>query len=192
MLRPRFAIALVLGWWCASAALAAPKDRREIEAREAYVTGHFQQALELYGKLYAETLHPTYLRNVGRCYQQLRDPDRAIATFRDYLRKAPVISAQERSEIDSYIAEMEALKREQEAAAHPASPPETPRLAARAELPPLVIARPVPQSGPEPAPARWWLWTGLGVLVAAGVVTAVLVTRPSDAPCPMGTKCYRP
>jgi hypothetical protein len=186
----RIAMALVLGCWCGSAALAAPaNDRREIVAREAYVTGHFQQALELYGKLYAETLHPTYLRNVGRCYQQLHDPDRAISTFRDYLRKAPAISTEERAEIDGYIAEMAALKRQQEEAAHPPHP-EPPRLAARPEPPPLVTAHPVPASAPEPTPSWWWLWTGLGALVAAGVV-AVLVTHKSDAPCPGGIQCYK-
>src|SRR6185436_14048926 len=125
----RVAIFLVVVGWCLPAPAAPPADRREIEAREAYVTGHYERALELFGKLYAETLHPTYLRNIGRCYQNLRDPDRAIATFRDYLRKAPALSANERAEIDGYIAEMEALKRQQEAA----RAPEPQRLAARPE-----------------------------------------------------------
>jgi tetratricopeptide (TPR) repeat protein len=157
--------------------------------REAFVTGRYERALELFGKLYAETLHPTYLRNIGRCYQNLHDPDRAISTFRDYLRKAPALSAKERGEIDGYIAEMEALQRKQAGEARPA-PAEPVHLAARPEPPPppMVTAR----LAPEPAPSRWWLWTGLGVVVAAGVVTAVLLARKSDAPCPMETMCYRP
>jgi tetratricopeptide (TPR) repeat protein len=187
----RVAIAVVVGWCASAQAAPAPgTDRREIEAREAFVTGRYQQALELFGKLYAETLHPTYLRNVGRCYQNLGDPDRAISTFRDYLRKAPALSPQERAEIDGYIAEMEALRQRRAAEAQP-----PPRLAARPEPgpPPLLTARPAPPSpAPEQTPSRWWLWTGIGVAVAAGVVAAVVLTRNPDAPCTMVTKCYRP
>jgi tetratricopeptide (TPR) repeat protein len=193
MLRGRIAILLLLGWCSVASAFAAPAaDRREIAAREAYVTGRYQQALELYGKLYAETLHPTYLRNIGRCYQSLRDPDRAISTFRDYLRKAPAVSAPERAEIEGYIAEMETLKRQQAEQARPARAAEPPRLAARPEPPLPMVTAGAPAPAPEPGPSRWWLWTGLGALVAAGVVTAVLVTRRTDAPCPMGIACYRP
>ena len=44
--------------------------------------------LELFAKLYAETLQPVYLRNIGRCRQKMREhPDKAIDTFRDYLAK---------------------------------------------------------------------------------------------------------
>jgi tetratricopeptide (TPR) repeat protein len=187
-------VVLVIAGWCVPAPAAPPGDRREIEAREAYVTGRYERALELFAKLYAETLHPTYLRNIGRCYQNLRDPERAISTFRDYLRKAPALSAKEREEIEGYITEMEALRRkegEEARVARPAEPP--PRLAARPEPgppPPLVTTRPPPAA--EPSRSRWWLWTGLGVLVAGGVVTAVLLARKSDAPCPMGSTCYRP
>ena len=189
----RIAMVFVLGWWApVLAAPASSVSRREVEAREAFVTGRYQQALELFGKLYAETLHPTYLRNIGRCYQNLGEPDKAISTFRDYLRRAPALSVKERAEIDGYIAEMEALKRKREEEARPPPPP--PRLEARPEPgppPPIVTAAPAPP--PEPAPSRWWLWTGLAAVgVAAGVVAAVVLTRKSDAPCPMGTTCYRP
>ena len=89
---------------------AAPKAResRELRAREAFATGHYQEAIDLYGQLYAEKLHPTYLRNIGRCYQKLREPDKAIDTFRDYLSRAKNLTASEQKEIEGYIAEMEA------------------------------------------------------------------------------------
>ena len=66
----------------------AASDTREIKAREDFAAGRFQEALDIFARLYAESLHPIYLRNIGRCYQGMQDPDRAIATFRDYLRKA--------------------------------------------------------------------------------------------------------
>ncbi len=101
-----FALALL----CARAGAAT--DPREIKAREDFVGGRYQEALDLFAKLYAETLHPNYLRNIGRCYQNLGEPDRAITSFRDYLRKGKDISPAEHAEIDGYIAEMEALKRQ--------------------------------------------------------------------------------
>src|SRR5687768_18377716 len=101
---------------------AARADSRDLQAREAYAAGRYQQALDIYAKLYAETLHPTYLRNVGRCYQNLEQPDDAIRSFREYLRKAKGLTAPQRAEIEGYIAEMEALKRRREP---PPPPPVT-------------------------------------------------------------------
>src|ERR1043165_8911053 len=75
---------------------AAPADVREMKAREAFAAGRYQEALDIYVKLYAERLHPNYLRNIGRCYQNLGEPDKAINSFREYLRKAKGVSADER------------------------------------------------------------------------------------------------
>ena len=76
------------------AAPAVAVDARELKAREEFAAGRYQAALDIFAKLYAETLHPIYLRNVGRCYQNLGDPDRAIISFRDYLRKHKTIEPQ--------------------------------------------------------------------------------------------------
>lgn len=135
--------------------LEAAVDRREMEAREAFAVGHYQDALELFAKLYAEKLHPNYLRNIGRCYQNLGDPDKAISSFREYLRKAKGVLPSERREIDGYIKEMEDLKLQRQgadtaapAAVRSASPgadrpvtPAEPPIAARKE------------NAPAPAPA---------------------------------------
>jgi hypothetical protein len=34
----------------------------------------------------------------------------------------------------------------------------------------------------QPSPQRWWIWTGAGVLVAAGIVAAIVVTKPGELP----------
>ena len=65
--------------------------------------------------------------------------------------------------------------------------------------PPALLAVPIPPpvetnlvSVPAPAEQtsidqpiykKWWFWTGVGVVVAAGIVTAILLTRPSNNPC---------
>ena len=87
----------------------------------------------------------------------------------------------------------------------PPAPTQSPPIAAPAPLP---IARPVP-TAPATAPpqaldlrqkpateipaaqsgSRWWLWTGIGVVVAAGVVTGILlaIRHPGrDSTCPSG------
>lgn len=93
----------------------AAVDQREMKAREAFAMGQYQEALDLFAKLYAQKLHPNYLRNIGRCYQNLGEPDKAINSFREYLRKAKAINADERQEVEGYIKEMEDLKAKQQA-----------------------------------------------------------------------------
>jgi tetratricopeptide (TPR) repeat protein len=93
----------------------AQDDARDLKARKHFTAGEYAAALDLYAALYAETLHPTYLRNVGRCHQKLGNADRAIDSFREYLRKAKDHSAEQRAEVEGFIREMEELKRKNEA-----------------------------------------------------------------------------
>lgn len=96
----------------ASRAGAAPVaiDVREVEARRDFMEGRYREAIRLFAALYAQSADPIHLRNIARCYQKLRQPEEAITNFRDYLDKA-IISEDERREINSYIAEMETLRR---------------------------------------------------------------------------------
>ncbi|HXJ20507.1 MAG TPA: tetratricopeptide repeat protein [Polyangia bacterium] len=188
------------------------EDRREVKGRKLFIRGEYEKALDIYAQLYAEKADPIYLRNVGRCNQKLKRPEKAIDAFREYLRKAHVKPA-ERDEIEGFIKEMEQLQADQ-AAANPPPPPPAP--------PPPEPTPPPPAPAPEPAattttapgavltstpdtpPAdqettpvthRWWFWTGIGAVVAGGVVAAVLITRggtnypacPMSANCPQGT-----
>jgi tetratricopeptide (TPR) repeat protein len=165
---------------------AAPKakESRELRAREAFATGRYQEAIELYGKLYAEKLHPTYLRNIGRCYQKLKEPEKAIDSFRDYLGRVKNLSASERSEIDGYIAEMEALKKQQDAdkaalaAPAPAAAPRVapaPNLQPTAPAPKTQLLATTPPPAPESPPfyKRAWFWGAAAGVVAVGVVGAL-------------------
>jgi hypothetical protein len=212
--RRRAALGVVLALVLASTGVAHADHAGEMKARESFAAGRFDEALELFAKLYAETLNPIYLRNIGRCHQKLREPQKAIDAFHDYLAKGKKISADEHAEIDGYIKEMEALRDEQ--ARQPAPPPVQPIAAAPpsgypapaagSSLPPPAYAAPVPGyatqppqpssatlvGGPGPAAPtaspfyeRWWFWIAVGVVVAGGVVAALVLSGGTSKPsCP--------
>jgi hypothetical protein len=95
--------------------------KEEKKAIQSFAAGRYDEALEIYAKLYADSLNPVYLRNIGRCHQKLKQPDKAIESFRDYLDKGKNISADEKAQVDGYIKDMEALRDEQ-AGRPPAAP----------------------------------------------------------------------
>lgn len=187
-----------------TSAQAAP-DKRELQAREDFGAGRYQEALDVFAKLYAEKLHPVYLRNIGRCYQNLGNPERAISSFREYLRKMKHVSDDERAEIEGYIHEMEELEKSQAAAKTPVEPlpsaqrPSDPSGAVTLAPPPplvtppaMVTAAPSPaapspaSSEDQPLYAHWWFWGAVGVVVvgaAVGTAAALGAFSPKDAPC---------
>jgi len=189
----------------ALAAVARPAsaevDKREMKAREDFGAGRYQEALDIFVKLYAEKLHPNYLRNIGRCYQNLGEPDKAISSFREYLRKAKGVSADERSEVEGYIKEMEDLKKQREAAAAPPPPVQplpsatappaitTPPPETAAPPPSLTLTTPPPsppQEESHPVYTKWWFWTIIGVVVVGGVAGAAaagVFTKTQNASC---------
>src|SRR5258706_7990761 len=96
-------LAAALALTVARGAAAAPKeDPREQTARQFYASGKYREAIEVFAQLYAGKPHPNYLFNIGRCYQNLPDPDHAIISFKDYLRKSPKIPGDEKKEIEGY------------------------------------------------------------------------------------------
>ena len=76
----------------------------------------------LLAQLYTDTNDPNYIFNQARCFQQNSHPDEAISRFREYLRKARNLPAQEREEVQQYIGECEAMKTEALRGRAPAAP----------------------------------------------------------------------
>lgn len=153
-------VVVVVGLTAAVAppAMAQKADAREVRARELFAVGRYAEALELYGKLYAETTHPTYMRNIGRCYQNMGEPDKAISSFREYLRQARELTPNQRAQVEGYIGEMEDLRRQRQAASPPppATSPKT-TTAPVGEPPPTIVAPsptvpPTPTGPPPPGP----------------------------------------
>ena len=186
-------------------------NQLELKARESFAAGRYDEALDSFAKLYAKTLNPVYLRNIGRCFQQKHEPGQAIDKFRDYLSKTKSgknkISADERAEIEGYIKEMEALRDEQAraAAAPPPPAPVTPLPGPAPGAPPPALPPPtatpatatLTATAPPPAAeeshsvfTRWWFWTIVGVVAVGATVGIVLATGGSSKPaCPPGITC---
>jgi hypothetical protein len=171
------------------------QDPREMQAREAFAAGSYKDALDLFTKLYAEKLHPTYLRNIARCYQNLNEPDRAISSFREYLRKAKDLTSDERAEVEGYIHEMEEAKKKADAAeADKNRPlPPTPPVPPPPPQPRVIVEQPKPAPASTPIYKSGWFWGAVVVVVAGGVVGGlaaggVFDSKTSTA-CPGGSTC---
>ena len=139
LLRLSLAAAALVTVFAASSApvLAAPVDKRELEARADFAAGRYQKAVDTFAQLFADTGDPLYLRNIGRCYQKMKRAQEATDSFQEYLLKSKNLSKSERQEIEGYIKEMQALK------ASEAPPPP----------PPVVTPPPAPVSAPAPLQA---------------------------------------
>ena len=177
------AVVLLLALASPVAALAAGDEGAELKARTHFAAGEYKEALEIYARLYAETMHPTYLRNIARCHQNLGNPDKAISSFREYLRKARDLPPDQRAEIEGYIAEMEQLKQSKTAAPAPAAPsaaaPPAPEASPALVGPPTVTASGGHEDDGGPFYTRVWFWAVVAGVAAAGVATAFLLTRDS-------------
>jgi hypothetical protein len=132
-------------------------DDREIEAREMFGVGRYAEALGIFGKLYAETMHPTYMRNIARCYQNLGEPEKAISSFREYLRQVKDLAPDQRAMVEGYIREMEELKRKRDA--ERTSPAEPAAVPAHTPAPP--VGEPVSVAASEAPTAQSWAQPGV-------------------------------
>ena len=122
----------------------------------------------------------------------------ALTFYKNYLRRKP--DAANRDEVERRIQDLEKAEASQPAAAAPVPTADASQPAAGpapvTAVPPASTtetsqAAPAgvdlsARSEPTPEPVRtpifktWWFWTGVGAVVAGGVVTTLLLTRSKD------------
>jgi tetratricopeptide (TPR) repeat protein len=176
------------------------RARKEFKlAKKEAELGHFKKAIDHFEKAYSYERVPALLFNIGQCHRYLKDYDRALYFFEEYLREDP--KAGDRQVVEDEIAEIKRLR--ETAMADAAPPPKvesdehpvavvTTAEAVSASSADTNVAAPEdrqlalalserapPQEAEQPVYARWWFWAGVGAVVAAGAVTAVLLTRTS-------------
>jgi tetratricopeptide (TPR) repeat protein len=198
------ALLLVLGGPLSAGARQAPAAPAGVEdldqkAKRLFVAGQYAEAIEILARLYTETDNPIYLRNIGRCHQRLRDPDRAIASFEEYLQKARNISKAERDEVRGFVRELEEMKKRNAEASRsgaetrPAPPgpaPPSPTIPSPAIMPP---ASPPASSSPAPSPAPTDLVPGpLAVAPTDPQVAPFAPTASPTGPADLGASAGRP
>jgi tetratricopeptide (TPR) repeat protein len=181
------------------------------EARRHYELDEFSAALEGFKRAYLAVDDPSLLFNIAQCHRQLGNRAEAIKFYRWFIRKVP--SSPQRQDAEHIVATLEAQLAREPLPLAPAMPPHeppppapttttipttvtdvpTPSLAPVAPASPVAPVAPaldVHASAPPrrtPVYKKWWLWTGLGVLIAGGAVAATLALTPNNAASPPGT-----
>ena len=181
------ACALALTAGAGAAHAEDPYHAREVEAKKACLARHTDRGIELLAELYAETNDPTYIYNQARCFQQGGKPQEALVSFREYLRKARDLPADEKAQVQGYITELEAQTRQgspapaPDLAAHPSSSSSS---SSGDQQSVDLTARPADESSGAPVYKKWWFWTGVGVLLAGTAVAVVAVATAGGATSP--------
>jgi tetratricopeptide (TPR) repeat protein len=189
------AVAILAALSSSPAALAAGLDAKgEADAKEAtrlYKEGNYEDAAKLFARLTVDYPDlPIFERSLGACFYYLRKPEPALSNLRNYLNHRKDIPEDDKAVVDRWIEEMEKVRAQNTATPAPVPVP----------LP--VAATPEPATAPVPAPSldlaaqqppapsesppiykTWWFWTGVGAVVVAGTVTAIVLANRSSGVC---------
>jgi hypothetical protein len=186
-------------------------EAKERAARKACLLGDVKTGTEILADLYLDTKNTTHIYNQARCLEQNGQNAQSILLFREYLRKAPNLSPADSAEVQKRIDDLQAAI-DHRAAPTPSTVPSPsasersgtaaipPSAAATTGAPasdPLGIAQSAPPPEPQessPAYKRWWFWSGIGAVVAGGVVTAIVLSSksaPKSPLCDPGALCVQ-
>lgn len=164
----------------AAPAYAASRDARERQAREACLSGDYQKGVSILSRLFVLTENPVHIFNQGRCFEQNRKYEDALARFQEFLRVGKNLDPMAREKANQHIAECRAIINEQATLRAPSpTPPPDP---VAAPQPPAAVTSaktpapsPVPASVPvvtQPAPESPHA-SGSGLRTAGVITTAV-------------------
>ena len=193
-----FALAIIGGATLVGGSAVAAKPAALRKAKQYYKTGkaafelgRFDEALQSYEKAYELAALPGLLFNIGQCYRNLGHLEKAIFSFRLYLRKLP--DAPNRAAVETLIAELEAKIERRRAERQRQRRLEAERqrqlqlrLQREAAERRNRLVQPPPQVPDETPPLyrRWWFWTLVGVAVAGGAAGVYFGTQASKTSLP--------
>jgi hypothetical protein len=144
-------VAFIFPLLMAHSATAAANDKanrqaREGDARAACLDGNYTEGVAILSKLFVETKDPTYIFNQGRCFEQNRRYEDAIARFQEYLRAGRrTLNENDKAEATQHISDC----KEMLAQARGTAPPPVASQPPPAAQPPVA---PTPPSPPAPGP----------------------------------------
>ena len=132
----RIWVVIVIFLFALPSAHAGGSASKERAARKACLRGDVAKGVDLLTDLYIDSKDPTYIFNQGRCYEQNLLYEQALARFREYLVKAPRLSAADRAEVEKRISTCQSYLVPEKSQPPVAEPP-----------------NPVPPPPPPPIPA---------------------------------------
>jgi tetratricopeptide (TPR) repeat protein len=144
-----------------TSANAQQADSRESQSRSECLAGRFQAGVDLLAQMFVETGDANYIYNQGRCYEQNGKFSEAILRFREFLRKAKNLSADDKAEVNGHINDCQA-----ELDRRPGPTPDT-----GSGAKPVTTTEPEVKTAVSPLPADAADGRGSG-LRAAGIVAA--------------------
>lgn len=172
MTLPRTLIAICFALF-AFVRAAHAEDPSERAARRHYERGQklfnlqkFDEALEQYQKAFDAKPIPSFLFNIGQCHRNLGDYDAAIFSFKRYLKLEP--EAENREQVEELIDDLEQKKAEADT--------ERLKLGKRKKEKEEEEPAPVESEG-SPVYKKWWFWTGVAVVGAAGGIGIYYATK---------------
>jgi hypothetical protein len=165
-----------------AAGSAAGQEMSERAARKACMSGDYQKGVDILSDLFINTRDPAHIYNQGRCYEQNGRCEEAVNRFREYLRTAKNPTAEEKLDTEKHIRDCQGLLSQQQAPSTPASVVARPTAPVEKTAAALPAGADVTAPAPQPVASSgstWWIWAGVGALVVAGTVTAILLATRS-------------
>jgi tetratricopeptide (TPR) repeat protein len=159
-------------------------------AEAKFNVGRFDEALVDYQAAYDAEPLPAFLFNIGQCYRNMGNYERAQFFFRRYAALDP--HSPNRPAAEQLIVEMDRLAGERPGAAatDEAPPPPPPSLAApvpaadvrpASAYPPSSVAAKTEERGARPPVyRRAWFWVAVSAVVVAGGVAAAFAVAQDD------------
>lgn len=150
------------------------------EAQVQYNLGKFRDAADKYSKAYEVTRLPGFLFNLGQCYRELKNYDRAIFFFQGYLREKP--ETDNRKLVEDLIHESETKLDEQQNKALKKAENHHKELSAS-----FYDDKKTAQKGSvdqddssDPIYKSWWFWTIVSSAVIATTSGVILAVSSKD------------
>lgn len=183
-----------------------------------YKLEKYANAISEYEQAYLNKPDPSFLYNIAQCHRLMGNGAEAIHFYRRYLKDAPnapnrAVAEKHIRDLEDAAAHGSGpsqtvpppvpvapapIASSREPSVAPLSPPSAgtpPALSAPAPTSTPVSTTPTVENGTSSVPAesqpiyhKWWFWTGVGAVVAGGIIL-VLVTAKHDPSCPGGVTC---
>ena len=149
------------------------------DGRKAFELGRYARALERFEHAYALSQRSELLFNIGLAADRIREDERALEAFEQYLEETP--DSAHREQVQLRVAALrDVLARKTKAQPKAPTPVEVAAANTHETAPSPFSSEQSPRDDEGGVLSEWWFWTGASVLLIAGGATAYLVLQPEE------------